>query len=178
MSQPTSAFLQNVNTESSKATYSAVISDFVPVANATDFFTISGSSSKIITITALRVNGAATASSFANIYVYKRTAANTGGTSSVITSCIHDSSDPAATAVVRSYSANPSALGTGALLRSEHVSFSAAAAGNLVTYWNFVDRGSKSVKLNNTNEFLCFNFGGNAVPSGANIHATIEWTEE
>lgn len=177
MAQPISAFLQNVNTESSKATYSAVVANYAPATTATDMVVLTGATGKIITLTMVRVNGAATAASYQDVFLYKRTTLDTGGTSSVTATVKHDSTDPAASGVVTQYSANPT-LGTGVALRSEHVSFSSAAAGNLVTDWVFAARGAKAPKLNSATESFALNFNGAAVPSGANMHMTIEWTEE
>lgn len=178
MAQPTSSFLQNVNTESSKATYSAVVANYTPAATATDMVVLTGAAGKTVTLTTVRVNGAATVSTFADVYLYKRTTLDTGGTSTSTAIGQHDSQDPAPSCVVKQYSANPSSLGTGVALRSEHISFSAAASGNLVTDWVFAARGAKAPKLNSATESFALNFNGNAVPGGANLHMTIEWTEE
>ena len=175
---PQSATEQIVNLSSSKSTYSVAIPDYVPVANATDLLQLIGAVGKLITVTMIRINSAATTATFENFYAYKRTAPNTGGTISNPAVAKHDSRDPAPSAVVNQYSANPSALGAGVLVRSEHVSASAAAAGNLVTEWIFGDRAAKALILNGPNESLCLNFGGNSVPAGTNVHMTIEWTEE
>ena len=175
---PQSAFEQKVNTEGSKATYSAVVSNFTPTTAATDIAQLVGSASKTITIVMVRLNSSATTAAFVDMYLYKRTAVNTGGTQAAITIAKHDSQDPAPTAAMYSYSANPSALGTGAVVRSEHVSASSAAAGNLVTVWDFTNRAAKAIKLQGVAESLCINFNGATPAAGTNIHMTIEWTEE
>jgi hypothetical protein len=169
--------LLSVSQDGRKPTYSAAISDYVPAATATDMITLSGSVGKTISVTAIRLNGAATVAAFANVYMYKRSVADTGGTSTATVITRHDSNDILPSGVVLQYSANPT-VGTGTLIRSEHVSFSSAAAGNLVTLWEFGNRPSKTVKLYNAAESIALNFGGAAVPGGANLHVTIEWTEE
>jgi len=169
--------LLSVSQDGRKPTYSAVIIDYVPAATATDMITLTGSVGKTISITEVRINGAATTATFANVAMYKRSVANTGGTSTATVITRHDSNDILPSGVVLQYSANPT-VGTGTLIRSEHVSFSSAAAGNLVTVWDFANRPSKTVKLYNATESIALNFGGAAVPIGSNLHFTIEWTEE
>jgi len=169
--------LLSVSQDGRKPTYSAVISDYVPAATATDMITLSGSVGKTISVTAIRINCIATVADSANVYIYKRSVADTGGTSTATAIAQHDSKDILPSGVVLQYSANPT-VGTGTLIRSEHVSFSSAAAGNLVTLWEFGNRPSKTVKLYNAAESIALNFGGAAVPGVANLHVTIEWTEE
>jgi hypothetical protein len=175
---PQSGFEQKCNLESSKATYSAVIADFVPAANATDFITLVGSASKTLTLTNVRISGSATASTYQGIYLYKRTTLDTTGTSTPTAITIHDSQDTAAKGVVNQYTVNPGALGTGTLLRSDHVGLPAAAAGTTALVWDFGDRAAKAPKLQAATESFCLNFAAAAVPAGTNLHITLEWTEE
>lgn len=178
MALPTSAYEQKSNIESSKATYSAVIADFVPVANATDFATLVGAAGKTLTVTNVRFSGSATASTFQGMYGYKRTALDTGGTATATAIATHDSQDAAPRGVVSQYSVNPVSLGAGNLIRSDHMGLPAAAAGTTSLVWDFGDRAAKAPKLQNANESFCINFAGAAVPAGINLHVTIEWTEE
>lgn len=178
MALPQAAYEQKTNIESSKATYSAVIADFVPAATATDFFTLTGVNGKIITVTNIRMSGSATASTYQGMYLYKRTTLNTGGTSSATPIAKHDSQDVNASGVVLQYTANPASLGTGVLTRADHLGLPAAAAGTVELIWDFGNRAAKGIKLNSSTESACLNFAGATVPAGTNLHVTIEWTEE
>ena len=179
MGQPVAAFLQNVNTESSKATYSAVIQDFAPAANATDIVTLTGAAGKTVTLTNVRISGTATAAASQDIYILKRSAGNTGGTSAAVVPTVHDSTDPAPSGAVVKYSANPSALGAGTLLRGDRVSIPALAGANGTTQvWDFGDRAAKAPKLQNASESIAINWGGASVAAGTNLYITLEWTEE
>lgn len=166
------------NIEGTKRTYTAVIADFVPAATATDVATLVGATGKIVTLTQIRISASASTSTFANFYLFKRTALDTAGTAVQTPITKHDSMDISPSAVVNQYSVNPTSLGAGSMLRSEHVSFSAAAAGNFVMVWDFADRAAKSPKLRSAIENFAINFNGAAVPAGSNIHITMEWTEE
>ena len=178
MTQPVAAFLQNVNTESSKATYSAVVQDFTPVANATDIITLTNPLGKTITLTNVRISGNATAATAQDIYILKRTTLNTGGTATNPTPTIHDSQDAAPTAVVSVYSANPT-TGTGTALRGDRVAIPGSTGANGTTQiWDFGDRASKAPKLQKTTESIAINWGAAAVATGTNLYITIEWTEE
>jgi hypothetical protein len=54
----------------------------------------------------------------------------------------------------------------------------AAAAGTYPLLFDFCDRAAKGIRLNSATEVIAINFNGAAVPTGTNLHMTIEWTEE
>lgn len=175
-------FFQTANiNEGYRATYSAVVADYTPYSAAQDMACLRASSTKNIRITFIRAGGDATAFATVDMYLYKRTAVNTGGTSANITSTLYDSTDPAATGTVVKYTALPSS-GTGTLIRADHVTLPASATAGTAVFpaiWEFGTRASKAFYLRKgTNEQACLNFGGNAVPSGAQLYMTFEWTEE
>lgn len=170
---------QPVLMESSKATYSACISDFLPYATATDIVTLIGATGKQITLTQIRFSGTATAATTYGVYLFKRSALDTAGTSTLTSITTHDSNDPAPSAVVKQYSAIPTGLGAGTMIRSDHLSLpaTAGAAYNQVV-WNFGEGVGKCPKLLSSLENYAINCNGVAVPAGSNIHITIQWTEE
>ncbi len=171
----------NNNSEGWKATYSAVVPDITPAATATDIVVIKGSASKTIRINYIQVTADATNPSVIDFYVYKRSAPDTGGTSSAVTTIAHDSADSAATAVVLSYSANPSALGSGVLIRANHYALPAAAStGYPGAPWSeeFGKRNDKTVVLHGANEMLAIGLNGQTIPAGTALYVTVEWTEE
>lgn len=169
-----------VLSEGTKATYSVLVPDFGLAAGATDFLTIVGSATKTIRITCVSIEGDATAAAMADVYLYKRTAANTGGTATQPAIVKHDSSDQNPTAVVNLYSVNPTALGAGVLVRGGRLGLPAhaAAAYAFDRVWDFAGRNSKSLVLRGVGQSLAFNFGGAAVPAGTSLYVKIEWTEE
>jgi len=173
----------SVNTEGNKATYSAGIelAAATMAANATDLVQIIGSATKIIKIQHIQITADATAAAAVDLYILKRTAANTGGTAVAITGIAHDSKDPAYTATVQYYTANPSALGAGQIIRLQ--SYALPVAGTTgypftPAVWNFGNRPSRCPTLRGVGESLVVNWGGQAINSGLAVWMDIEWTEE
>lgn len=164
--------------DNSKATYSASAVALGVASSPTDVFTITGSASKTIRITRLAVTGTQTTGAMRDVLIIKRSAANTGGTSATPTIASHDSTAAAATAVVRSYTANPSGLGVSVgTIRAQKLFISAttAVAGEFIMDWG--PRNGQAVVLRGTSEVLAVNL--NSVTStGNSITVSIEWTEE
>lgn len=161
-----------------KATYSSVVVGFAAAATPTDVFTIIGSATKTIRVTRIAFIASQTLAAQRDISIIKRSAANTGGTSTVLTNIPHDSTSSAATAVVRSYTANPTGLGAAVgTIRSRKV-FVAATGGNSDEFIvEFGIRNSQGIVLRGVAETLSVNL--NSVTSGGNsITISIEWTEE
>jgi hypothetical protein len=168
-----------IDQDSLKPTYSYTASDITPVATATDVITISGSASKVIRIKSVCLGGVATAASVYDLYIYKRTTANTGGTSTNPTPVQFDSNDAAPSATVSLYTANAT-LGTGVLVSGGHIALVNAttpAAQLLQNCWEF-GRGEEKPTLRGVAQSLAIGHGGGAVPSGANIYYTVQWTED
>lgn len=162
------------------ATYSATIADLSPAASPTDVFTLTGSASKVVRLTKLIVQGSGTNSLAYDFILLKRSTANTGGTSTTRTAVPHDSSDAAATATARAYTANPT-LGTliGQIRAYKVVipqsSPLGGASGLSITEVTFGDI-SKAPTLRSTSEVLALNLGAVTL-TGGSISISFEWTE-
>ena len=167
----------NTSVDGFKSTYSCSVLTLAPTTLATDIFTITGSATKTIRINRITLSGTQTTASVANIILTKRSTANTAGTSAAQTAVPHNSTNPAATATVLAYTANPT-LGT--------------FVGNLVTKKLFIStttgtpdefkvefgtRNSQAIVLNGTSQVIAINLGGVTL-AGASLNITIEWTEE
>ena len=171
----------SVSHNGTRATFHYVAQDITPVATATDVLVLSGSASKVIRVTRVALVGSATSASIYDHYVIKRTAANTGGTSTSVTAAQSDSSDAAQTATLKLYTANPSALGTGIAVDANKTYLAAGSTPNATTLpreYTYGTRNDKAIVLRGTSESLAINFGGQAVPAGASLYLTIEWTED
>lgn len=170
-------YVTNVPLDGVKATYSAAVT-FAPAAAATDVFTITGSATKTIRITEIRVTASQTvaASSFP-ISLIVRSAANTAGTSASVTAVPHDSLDAAATATVKSYTANPSGLGAavGSVRVERMEATTSGGAAPPASTFIFGNKPSKAIVLRGTSQLLAVNFNANAA---ATAQVAIEWTEE
>lgn len=170
-----------LSSNGTRATFRYVAQDIAPVATATDVLTLAGSASKVIRITKILVVGKATSAAVYDLYVIKRTAANTGGTSTSPTGVKADSNDPAQTATLKLYTANPSALGTGQAFEANKLYLAAGTTPNastLPSVYYFGNRGDKAPVLRGTSEVLAINFNGQAVPAGTELYIQLEWTED
>lgn len=165
--------------DGAKYTYSATINALAVPALATDVFTITGSATKTIRVTRVVVSGSKTTASPVLFVLLKRTA-NTGGTSTTRTAVPHDSSDVAASAVVRAYTANPT---TGTLVGNIETVAVFIPTATLATYfrsyeWTFGGRpGAQAIVLRGINEVFSVNLNGVTV-TGGSLNIQIEWTEE
>ena len=170
-----------VSHNSPKPTFRYTAVDITPEATATDVLVLKGSATKIIRITRAGILGSATAASIYDLYLTKRTTANTGGTSTAPTPSQSDSSDAAATATLALYTANPSAVGTGVILEASKVYLPAGATpagAGTQREFTFGNRNDKAPVLRGEAESIAFNFAGAAVPTGASLYLIIEWTED
>lgn len=162
---------------SNKASYSVSTTALAPAATATDIWEITGSGTKTIKITQLWVSGTAATAINTPILLIKRSTANSGGTSSATTFVPHDSSNSAATATGKAYTANPTtgtAVGT---IRTISTFFSLATASGTTATWDFGVRPSQPIVLRGTSQQLCVNLNSATVLTGSlNIWAEI--TEE
>lgn len=166
-------------TAAAPATYSASITGLVAATLATDVFTIYGSATKTIRITGILVSGVQTTASQANVLAIKRSALNTGGTSTAPTRVPYDSQSAAATATVLAYTANPSALGAavGTLsTRRLFVPGAATASDAQGLEIKFGEAQQQMVTLRGAAEGLAINLNGVTL-AGNSFNITIEWTE-
>jgi hypothetical protein len=168
------------DTEGLKPTYSYQSATLTPVATATDVVTLTGSASKTIRVTKVCASGIATAASVYDIFLIKRTTADTGGTSTTPTPVQHDSNDAAASGTINLYTANPT-LGTGIAVRGSHMILANASTPAwqvTPTCWQFGDSADEKVALRGVAQQFAINHGGAAVPTGASVMYTIEWVSE
>jgi len=159
-------------------TYSASITGLVVAAAATDFFMITGSATKTIRITKIEVIGTATAAAATDILVIKRSTLNDGGTSTTLTSVPHDSSDSAATSIIKAYTVDPTSLGTSVGNIISHKLFLSTATTQPYA-WKmlFGDRASKAIVLRGATQCLCLNYNGRTNAGNA-ISISVEFIED
>lgn len=148
---------------------------WAPVATPTDILTLKGPINGILRLRRFRLAAMATTAGFMPVTLLKRTAANTGGTSTApaIAERNEGTADPAS--VVTRYTANPGALGAaGDIQFAQRVFFNLIAQPHDVVNleWDADDGPS----LQGT-EWLALNLGGGAVPSGGAVDILLEWEE-
>lgn len=165
--------------DGTKDTYSASITALASVSSATDLFTISGSATKVVRVTRLRLSGIkTTAGADIDVKLIKRSAANTAGTSTSPTLVPHDSDSPAATSVVKAYTANPTGLGAAVGdVASDKVYVGLATESTHVREYKFGDGSERGIVLRGAAELFAVNLNAATVGGGAfDISCTI--TEE
>lgn len=172
-----------VLTEGQKRTYTAIISGFTPTATPTDFINIPGSaSSTTVKLLSVKVTGVATANAMAELFLVKRSTANSSGTPTAATSVLHDTADTtAATIVINSYAANPT---TGALvgkIGAKKFILSkddGTGLGIRPAEWVWTAHNDKAPTLHGVAQNISLNWGGAAIPAGIVLDVEIVFTEE
>lgn len=166
-------------TDGTKTTYSAAINALASAATATDIFTIKGSGTKTIRVLRIEISSTQTLAATANVLLIKRSAANTGGTSTTPTGVPHDSGNAAATAVVNAYTANPSGLGAAVgTVRTIRIDVPATGSlGSTPIQWNFGDLPGQCIVLRGTAELLAVNLNSVTL-GGGTFDISVMWTEE
>lgn len=169
-----------VNTAGRKTTYSA-ISVWSPAATPTDVFLIKGSATKLVRVREIVITGTNTLNTNIAMSIIKRSTDDTGGTSSTLSATPMDSTSAAATATVRSYSANPT-VGTqvGTPVRSQYIFLPALTSQNAIEKADLVfgSNASQAVVLRGASECLAVNLGGAMIGGTTSLSIRIEWTEE
>jgi len=164
----------NTATISPRKTFSASSGAFTVDSSPTDIFEIYGSASKTIYVTKVVVSGNQTSASSSDVLILLRSTANSGGTSSTLTNVPHVSGDTA-TAVVKSYTLNPT---TGTLIGNIHYEkmFIPAATGPCTPLVWQANNFCKPVALTSETMGLCVNFGA-VTRSGNSVCVSVEWFE-
>lgn len=160
------------------STYMAAVTGLVVAANPTDIFTITGAAGKIVKVTRVEVSATQTTAAVRDILIVKRSTANSGGTSSVISGIPLDSSSSAASATVRSYTANPtlgSSLGT--LLSRKLFIPTTTTVVPQVPFQYIINGDEKPITLRSASEVMAINLNA-ASSAGSSFNIFIEWTEE
>lgn len=177
-SNPAVSRLQNANGPS----YSVFGTAYAGYATPTDMMVLKGSASKIVRVQAFQMWLTQTTGAVQTVNFIKRSAANSGGTSSQPTINKTDSADPAATAVLDLYSVIPASLGAGVTLVNQIAAVS--ATGQTPANFNigvFLAASAVSfgrpITLRGVAESLAFNWGGAVLPAGWAANYFAMWTE-
>lgn len=167
-------------------TYSAASVGLVPASSATDILCINASSSKSVSVREIILSGTAGTAITTPVLLYRRVSLDTGGTAAtgiaLPVGVPNISTDPAATAVLTAYTANPTVVDSSpSLLVAPAVSFSVTTGTNSSTIINAgsqVDLLSKGYDLvKGSTQQLCLNLNAASVSSGV-LAISIQWTEQ
>ncbi len=158
--------------------YSATIVGLVPATTPTDIFSITGSATKTVKVKNITVSGTQTTAGVINVLLVKRSAANTGGTSTNPTAVNHDSVDAGATATINAYTANPSLGATVGTVNAIRQWVPTATGIPSVEEFFFGDAPfKKEIILRGIAQVFSVNLNSVTV-AGGSIDISIEWTEE
>lgn len=161
--------------------YSAVSTAFTPGATPVDVFSITGSATSNVYVLKMGLSTTQTTEGVNAWFLAKRSTANSGGTSAAPGIVSHNSNNPAVSASVLQYTANPTA-GTltgyvwGGWVNSPKVA-TAGTGGFQGIEIDFEDMFGQPICLLNTSEVLAWNFKGTSLPSGLSVLAYCSWYE-
>jgi hypothetical protein len=144
-------------------------------SSTTDNAALYGNSSNTVLVTRVLVSCVQTTAGIITLSMIKRSSADTGGTSALMTSVPDDSTFSAAVSVPISYTSTGPTVGTpvGNVDTYQLGCMAAATASPNDIY--ILDRRLKPIVLRGTAQQLAVNFGG--AITGGNLTVTFEWEE-
>lgn len=166
-----------------KTTYMGCTGFFTAAASATDIFEMLGSASKTVKIQKVFVAYDSTTSGNTNRFFLKKiSAAGSGGTSAATTMVPLDSSNAAATATAKHYTANPTiatVVGNLNIVTTCGNSSANAAAGfPQITLFD-ADKFGQPIVLRGTTQGIVVNNNGVTIPNTSpQVSITVVFTEE
>lgn len=166
-------------TDNKETAYCGSTPVFTTAASATDIFNFKGSSTKTVYIRKIHWKQSNIGSASHNIYLIKRSTANSGGTSSAITAVPLDSNFSSATASGVYYTANPT-TGTSVGTISHiplHGTYGSSVNQVYTTLFDSTKGGSPIV-LRGTSESVSVNYNGVTDAAGTSAAVDIEWSEK
>lgn len=147
-----------------------------------DVFSITGSATRNIYVLKMGISTTQTTAGVNSFYIAKRSTANAGGTSAAPVIVPWNSNNPAVSASVLQYTANPTA-GTlvgylwGGWVNSSAVATAGVGSGYQGVEVDFMDMFGQPVSLLSASEVLGWNFKGAALPTGLSVVAYAAWYE-
>lgn len=167
-------------------TYSASSVGLVPAASATDLFCISAGSSRNISIKQIKIAGTAGTAVTTPFLIYRRSALATGGTAATSlalpVAVPLNPANPASSATLTAYTANPTVASSPILLDSSVVDLpvTTAAGGDItrtLAYGEGVSWFAHGMTIpKGTTQQICVNLNGVSVSFGV-LNITMMWTE-
>lgn len=172
------------NAEGQKASYFAGLGSNTPAATPTDIAILTGSATKTIKVTKVRITVQATAAGVVEFRLVKRT----GGTQSAVNTPFldgthsgpFDSGDVASTVTAAGlagvYTANAASAGTLLGVVDDWTVALAANTGLILEY--ACREPSKCITLRGTSQVLAINGNGHTLLTGEKVGVQFVWTEE
>jgi hypothetical protein len=171
--------------DSALATYSYAITQFNPVAAATDVWQLAGAAGTLTKIRYVEVGGTVVAARTQTVSLIKRSAATTGATNTTPTISKADTGDANPQSVITQWTTLP-AGGVGAAIATADTGTFAILIGgtNAVAqdrlFFVYEQLTEKPIVLGGagTKEYLCINFAGVNTIATDKLDFSIWWTEQ
>jgi hypothetical protein len=176
------AYTQN-GIQSFVRTFKASLSNQLPAAAATDFLTITGSSTRTVRVTKIVVSGAATSAGSILTAVIRRGAVDTTVGATLVAVASRDTQNGGNAAALNVYTVNPTlgntaSAGAGTLDTCRLFLQTATAGSPDVCAFTYGVNDDQLTVLRGTTDQLAVNLQGSTIPSGGTIDIDVEWTEE
>lgn len=159
-----------------KNTYAGAVT-ITPATAATDIACLSGSSTKTIRITEVRVSAIGTTANTIPLRFILRSTADSGGTSETVTDVPYSTSSPGGTAVLTAYTANPTTGTSIGPIKIDRLTAALLGTIGTQTIWDFGNKPAQAVILQGTSNLACINFNSSSI-TGGSVSFSYEWTEE
>lgn len=152
----------------------------------TDVACITGSATKVIRLKKVRLSGTASTAINISVYLTKHIVADTGGTpatgTALPTAYPMDSTNPAATATLQAYTANPTVADAASTVTNSATLFlpvtSTASGQNAVIFdWGSGGIAIQGPILRGVAQQVCVNLNGVTAPSSGLLNVQWVWTE-
>ena len=152
----------------------------VPQTGAGDAVCLYGAANKTVRVKRIAISGTDSTAQTANVTLVKRSAANTGGTSTTPTIAGLDSSNSASAAVLRAYTGIPTPGAAVATVRSQSLPLPAASSATQYppVIRNFGETNSQDLILRSAAEGVCVNFPAAFTTAGPSLNVDVTWTEQ
>lgn len=174
----TSLLIPAADNEPERQTYGGSVLGMSLAATPQDILTIQGSATKLIRLKSIVVNALSASTGAYPLQIVRRSVANTGGTNTVVTAFQHDIGDPAAQAVVRQWTVNPTGLGAqvGGAHLGRVVGATASNLDRMVFQYSW--QNDKAIVINGATDFIALNMNGAALAASTTVDIDLLWTEE
>lgn len=172
------------NDEGQKASYFTSLGSNTPAATPTDVAILTGSSSKTIKVTKVRITVGATSSGAVEYRLMKYSGGTQSAVNTAFAAATHagafDSNDAASTVITAGlagvYTSNPASSGTVVGIVDDWTSTILANAGVVFTYE--CTHPAKCITLRGTSQVLAINGAGHTLLTGEKVGVVFEYTEE
>ena len=157
---------------------------YSPGTAPTDVWLLNGEIGKIVELLSINLTCTQTTAGVNSWFIIKRSAANTGGTSTIARGSPKDNIQGVSRALVNIYTANPTPGAAVGTVWSGKINCPAPGTAGIQPQQsagftiNFLDIFGQPLTLNGIAEGIALNFNGASLPTGLSICVASQWTSE